>query len=261
MRGTPAAVVAAAPAREVVPPLTADVVEPPLPPPPPVQQQHRSPPRNRPPLSMCYHGVEVSVPMCEVGALSTSSPVSFVNLHAIEQDLRGHHVSMAWSVRSAISTQVKPDGSAPAPDGLQVTHADQIIRGGAHAVNGRRRLRPAHEAWRRKHAARAACLPAQPETREAAWSPCSRRRGRPSPRSGCARAVARRGPAQLAVDLNARAAVDARAPPVAGRPSRRALGSRAGARPSVASRPPASSRRARTAESARQDPCRPPTAG
>ena len=216
-------------AREVVPPLTADVVEPPLPPPPPVRQQHRSPPRNRPPLSMCYHGVEVSVPMCEEARLD---------------------VKPDGSLRLRL-TDFSGDITLPKLSGAALTQSMAV--GDSVA---------AHEAWRRKQRARRVLFffaptpsmrnvanprrrrretprvttAAAPETREERWSPLQsppRSTFAQQERCGRRRRAADRS---LAVDLERVAAAVDRARAARAAASRRVLASRAGRRPGAGRR-------------------------
>lgn len=118
---------------DIVPLLTARVVEPPLPPPPLVD---RSPPRRRPPLSMCYHGIEVAVPMCEEARLDVKPDGS---LRLRLTDFSGDIVLTKLS--GAALTQSMAVGDSVA----------------------------AREAWRRKQ--RHEPLPPPPPETENRWSP------------------------------------------------------------------------------------------
>ena len=217
-------------AREVVPPLTANVVEPPLPPPPPVQQQHRSPPRNRPPLSMCYHGVEVSVPMCEEARLDVKPDGS---LRLRLTDFSGDITLTKLS--GAALTQSMAVGDSVA----------------------------AHEAWRRKQRRETPRVPpTQPETREERWSPLQS-----PPRSTFAQQERVRAPPSRAADpLNSPSIWNASPPPSTARapPAPPPLGEGSfgisGRAMAVGREPAAGSLKARTYSNSRPTTARPRTA-
>ena len=150
-------------AREVVPPLTADVVEPPLPPPPPVQQQHRSPPRNRPPLSMCYHGVEVSVPMCEEARLDVKPDGS---LRLRLTDFSGDITLTKLSGAALTQSMAVGDSVAAHEAWRRKQRARRVLFFFAPTPSMRNVANP-----RRRRRETPRVRPTQPETREERWSP------------------------------------------------------------------------------------------